>query len=112
MSHSFVGTDGITMKATMMDAIKLYDVLDGEGTVLDASSHRSIVGDATDNQTRSSDATPVVLPKIQIILATKSAEAGINSKFLKYGKVNGLPSLLYELAQQLGRLDCDGTAPP
>ena len=50
VSHSFVGTDGIMMKATKMDAIKLYDVLDGEGTVLNASSRCSIISDATFRQ--------------------------------------------------------------
>ena len=56
--------------------------------------------------------TPVQLPKIQSILATKSVEAGINGKFLKHDKVSGFPSLFYELAQQLGRLDRGGTDPP
>ena len=49
------------MKATTMDATKLHDVFDGEGTMLDVSSHRSTVGNATDNRTRSSDDTPVVI---------------------------------------------------
>jgi superfamily II DNA helicase RecQ len=53
----------------------------------------------------------VRLPKIQLILATKSAEAGINGKFLKHGKVSGFPSSIYELVQQLGRLDRGGTDP-
>ena len=44
------------------------------------------------------------MPKIQIIVATKSAEAGINGKCLEFGKMNGLPSNFYELLQQLGRI--------
>jgi hypothetical protein len=54
----------------------------------------------------------VKLPQIQIILDTKSAEAGITGRFLRHGKVSGFPSSFYKLVQQLGRLDCDGTAPP
>ena len=42
-SQTFVGTDGIMMKSTTMDAVKLYDTLDGEGTILDSSSYIGIV---------------------------------------------------------------------
>ena len=49
------------------------------------------------------------LPKIQIVAATKSAEAGINGKHLVFGKVSGLPASLYELVRQMGRVDRVGT---
>ena len=110
VSRSFFGTDGIMMKTTTMDAIKIYDVLEDEGTVLDPSSRHSIIRNATANQ--SSDNTPIALIKIQVILAAKSAGAGISGKFLKYGKVNGFASSFYELVQQLGRLNCNGAARP
>jgi len=45
-----------------------------------------------------------ILPKIQIIVATKSAEVGINRRHLEFGKMNGLPSSFYELLQQLGQI--------
>ena len=54
----------------------------------------------------------VCLPKIQILVATKSAEAGINGKYLEFGKCNGIPASLYELVQQLGRLDREGSFTP
>ena len=75
VSQTFVGTDGIMMKSTTMDAMKLYDSLDGEGTILESSSYVRI---AKDEMT---DEEEVQLPKIQCIVATKSAEAGINGKF-------------------------------
>ena len=31
---------------------------------------------------------------------------------MRHGKVSGFPSSFYKLVQQLGRLNCDGTAPP
>ena len=103
----FVGTDGIMMKVTTMDAIKDYASLDGPGTILDPSSYRSIVGQAAvghrlDIGSRDSDKEPVTLPKIQIIITTKTAEAGINSKYLEFGKMNGIPSTPYEQTQQMG----------
>ena len=45
-----------------------------------------------------------MLPKIQIIVATKSAEAGINGKWLEFGKISGMPADFYELIQMLGRV--------
>ena len=76
----FVGTDGIMMKTTTMDAVKMYADLDGEGTMLDPSSYREIA----EGRVTSVDGNEVALPKIQIILATKSAEAGINGRFLEF----------------------------
>ena len=38
----FVGTDGIMIKTTTMDAVKTYPDLGGEGTVLAPSSPRRI----------------------------------------------------------------------
>ena len=100
MPHPFVGTNGIMMKAATMDKIKNYDDLDGEGTVLDKATHRSV---ADPGLVRGPTAgAPVRLPKIQLILATKSAEAGINGKLFKHGKVSGFPSSFYELVEQPG----------
>ena len=45
-----------------------------------------------------------MLPKIQIIVATKSAEAGINGKWLEFGKISGMPADFYELVQMLGQV--------
>jgi superfamily II DNA helicase RecQ len=99
IAQAFVGTDGIMMKTTTMDAIKMYDDLSGEGTVLDPSSYRSIIG-----STSSTDDV-VELPKVQCVVATKSAQAGINGVWLKYAKKKGLPSTMYEFSQEMGRVD-------
>ena len=108
VSHPFVGTDGVMMKAPTMIAIKNYDTLEGEGTILNDNSYKSIIDrsstfSSTSSQTSSDEV--VRLPKIQCILATKSAEAVINGKFLQFGKINGFPASFYELVQQLGRVD-------
>ena len=66
------------MKTTLIDAIKMYEDLSGKGTVLDPSSYRSII-----SSTCSADDLNVVeLPKKQCIVATKSAQAGINGLWL------------------------------
>ena len=73
-----------------MDAIKRYNELTGAGTVLDSSLFTSTVGGQGDSTTNMDDnEDEVYLPKIQFIVATKSAQAGINSLWLKYGKKKG-----------------------
>ena len=104
----FVGTDGIMLKTTTMDAVKMYTDLEGEGTVLVPSSHRPIV-DGTYGEDNNES---VSLPRIQITVATKSAEAGVNGKCLGFGKMSGFLNNFYELVQQLGRVDRKGTAKP
>ena len=96
VSHPFVGTDGVMMKGPTMVAIKRYDTLEGEGTILDPKSYQSIIDTSSSFSPTSSDDV-VRLPKIQCILATKSAEAEISSKFLKFGKINGFPASFYEI---------------
>ena len=68
IAQAFVGTDGIMMKTTRMDAIKMHDGLLGEETVLDPSSYRSIIG-----STSSTDDV-VKLLKVQCVVATKSTQ--------------------------------------
>ena len=82
--------------------------LEGEGAVLAPSSHRRIVDDTYGED----DDESASLPKIQIIVATKSVEAGINGKCLEFGKMSGNPNNFYEFVQQLGRVDGKGTAKP
>ncbi len=108
--QAFVGTDGIMMKTATMDAIKNYANLDGEGTLLDPSMFDSIANGTSAR--RNDEDEQVVLPKVQCIIATKSAEAGINGPHLKFAKMNGLPASLYELVQQLGRVDRTATGEP
>lgn len=107
IAQAFVGTDGIMMKTTTMDAIKKYDECEGIGSVLDPASYRSIAsGDIP------ADGEEIRLPKVQCIIATKAAEAGVNGPHLEHGKMDGLPSTLYELVQMLGRCNRKGTAIP
>ena len=108
MSQSFVGTDGIMLKTTNLDGIKEYDTMEGEGTILKPSSYADIARGMSTTRTTETE-EQVRLPKIQIVVATKSAEAGINGKHLVFGKVSGLPASLYELVQQMGRVDRVGT---
>ena len=42
VAQSFVGTNGIMMKVSLIDAIKNYENLDGDGTVLDKTSQSRI----------------------------------------------------------------------
>ena len=49
---------------------------------------------------------------MQVIVVTKSMEAGINGTSLKFAKCNGFPSGFYELVKQLGRVDRKGNAEP
>ena len=97
---TFVGTDGIMTKTTTMNAIKKYN---GLGTVLDLSTFKSIVSGRGDISTSAnSTENEVCLPKIQCIVATKSAQAGINGLWLKYGKKKGIHVSPYELVQEFG----------
>ena len=102
----FVGTYGVITKTTTMDTIRLYNDLSGPGTVLDSSSFLSIVHcprDRTANVDTIDD--EVLPPKIQCIVATKSAQAGINSLWLICGKKKGLPASPYEQVQGFGCVD-------
>lgn len=82
VSQPFVGTDGVILKSATMAAIKDYVNLDGECTLLNVASYRSIV-----DQSSSPADEEIRLPKVQIILATKSAEAGVNGKLLENAKI-------------------------
>ena len=80
VSQPFVGTDGIMSKLTTVHAVKNYENLEGKGTVLDTTSYQFIVDGASNNT--QPDNISVSLPKIQVLLVTKSAEVGINGKYI------------------------------
>jgi len=84
--HSFTGDDGIMMKSATMDAFTSYATIDGykEGP----------------------------LQKIQILTATSSANCGIISNELDNAFHEGFPLNLYELLQEMGRVDRKMTAIP
>ena len=56
-----------------MDVVKPYSDLEGKRTVLEPSSYQEIV----EGTCMTEGGAAVVLPKIQIGIATKSAKAGI-----------------------------------
>jgi len=84
--HSFTGGDGIMMKSTTMDAFTSYAKIDGHN--------------------------PGKLPKIQILTATSSANCGISSNDLDNALHEGFPPSLYELLQEMGRVDRKKNATP
>ena len=55
VAQSFVGTDGIMMKVSSIDAIKHYEDLDGEGTLLDQSLHSRIAQEICGNSSADED---------------------------------------------------------
>jgi len=77
--HSFTGGDGLMMKSATMDAFTSYASIDGSAESL--------------------------LPKIQILTATSSANCGISSNDLDNALHEGLPPSLYELLQEMGRVN-------
>ena len=52
------------------------------------------------------------LLKLQLSVATQSAEAGINGKYLEFGKMNGFSNNFYEISQRLRMVDYKGTPKP
>ena len=69
--------------------------------MLDPSSYRLIISSTSST----ADFDAVELPKIQCVVATKLAQAGINGLWLKYAKKKVLPSTMYEFSQEMGRFD-------
>ena len=104
IAHSFTGGDGIMMKTTTMDAIMNFENLDGEGTVLDPTmiSNTTASSSASNNVTSTaSNADDVIhLPKIQILVGTKSIQCGVSGDHIAHGFKKGLPSSLYEAVQK------------
>jgi len=77
--HSLTGSDGLLMKSATMDAFTSYSTIDGS--------------------------TAGLLPKIQILTAASSANCGISSNDLDNALHEGLPPSLYELLQEMGRVN-------
>ena len=130
------------IKTPTMDAVYQYDELDGEGTVLSgditiqygnenitiSNRYGALVGDVNvdeasvqafdgafndDSDDEHNTNNDIVrLPKYQLVVATKSAQAGISSNWIKYAKKKGIPSSVYEIVQELGRVDRQLSAEP
>lgn len=87
-------------KMTTIDTIEMYNNLSGEGTVSTPSSYRSIINSSTNNGVEA-----VSFPKIQCIVATKSAQASINGLWMKYAPKKGMPLDMYDAHQNMGRVN-------
>ena len=77
MYKTFVGTDGIRMKACTMEAVQYYATLEGEGAILKCSLVlRQCQSRRIQKHTDSETDDEIKLTKIQCIIGTKSMEAG------------------------------------
>ena len=93
------------MKATTMDAVMSYACLDGEGTIFDeALSNEGLEGLLNAEHNKDEDAT-ILLPKVQIVVGTKALQCGVSGNLIKHAFKKGFPGNLYELVQELGRVD-------
>jgi superfamily II DNA helicase RecQ len=84
-AQSFTGGDGLKMKVSIMDAFTSFADLPGEPVW-------------------NADGT-VTLAKIQILIATSAANCGISSNFLTTAMHKGLPYSLYDIVQEMGRVN-------
>jgi superfamily II DNA helicase RecQ len=85
VAMSFTGSDGLMLKTVLMEAFTKYDVLNGGPIIHD-------------------DGT-VSLPCIGILCGTNSVNAGVSSNFVKFAKHKDIPRNLYDLVQELGRVN-------
>eukprot|EP00956_Cyclotella_meneghiniana_P031331 scaffold81936_cov56-Cyclotella_meneghiniana.AAC.2 len=84
-AHSFTGGDGLKMKSGLIDAFTKYRELPGES---------SINPDGT-----------VTLPKISVMTATSAANCGVSSNDLSTAMHKGFPFSMYDLVQEMGRVN-------
>jgi superfamily II DNA/RNA helicase len=86
-ARSFTGGDGLKMKVSIMDAFTSFADLPGDGEPV-----------------WNEDGT-VSLGKIQILIATSAANCGISSNFLTNAMHKGFPFSLYDIVQEMGRVN-------
>eukprot|EP00956_Cyclotella_meneghiniana_P040737 scaffold203534_cov92-Cyclotella_meneghiniana.AAC.1 len=84
-AQSFTGGDGLKMKTSLMDAFTRFAELRGVGCIND-------------------DGT-VSLPRISIMTATSAANSGVSSNDLSFATHKGFPFTLYDLVQEMGRVN-------
>ena len=93
------------MKATTMDAVITYESQDGEGTIFDeALTNEGLEGLLNAEHDDDEDVT-ILLPKVQIVVGTKALQCGVSGNLIKHAFKKGFPGNLYELVQELGRVD-------
>lgn len=88
---SFTGGDGIKAKTSAMDAFSRYGELVGAPNMHEDGS--------------------VTLPRISILTATSAAICGISSNYLTNAKHKGFPFTMYDVVQEMGRVNHTQTQP-
>ena len=113
IAHSFTGGDGIMMKATTMDAVMAYERLDGEGTIFDdVLSEEGLQSLLRMGSSEDEGDYSLSLPKVQIVVGTKALQCGVSGNYIKHAFKKGFPTNMYELVQELGRVDRQRNAEP
>ena len=101
------------MKATTMDAVMAYEHLDGEGTIFDeVLSEEGLDSLLRMGSSEEDDDDSLALPKVQIVVGTKALQCGVSGNYIKHAFKKGFPANMYELVQELGRVDRQRNAEP
>ena len=101
------------MKATTMDAVMAYERLDGEGTIFDdVLSEEGLQSLLRMGSSEDEDDYSLSLPKVQIVVGTKALQCGVSGNYIKHAFKKGFPTNMYELVQELGRVDRQRNAEP
>lgn len=91
------GGDGIKKKTYSMDCYGMFSTLSDD---FDPDDIHDIF-----NLDANSDEKPLPLPKNQVVCGTSAINAGMSSNDLKHCKHKGMPPNLYELVQEMGRVN-------
>ena len=95
-ADSITGGDGIKRKTTTMDAVTSF-----------SSIHNGYEPDKsyTISDITSSGDDPIILPPNQVVTATATANCGVSSNELAHCKHKGHPPTLYDVVQEMGRVN-------
>ena len=91
------GGDGIKKKTFSLDVFALFGTLSDD---FDPDEIHDIF-----NANSSGDDSPLTLPRTQFTTATSAANAGMSSNTLQHCKHEGMPPNMYELVQEMGRVN-------
>ena len=82
-----------------------YESLDGEGTVFDEVLSNDGLDALLNSDHDEDEDAALLLPKVQIVVGTKALQCGVSGNLIKHAFKKGFPGNLYELVQELGRVD-------
>ena len=91
------GGDGIKKKTFSLDVFALFGTLSDD---FDPDEIHDIF-----NANSSGDDSPLALPRTQYTTTTSAANAGMSSNTLQHCKHKGMPPIMYELVQEMGRVN-------